>query len=68
MMKQVMLFVFFLFFIQTIRPQDEKINIKLTNFTEVKAYDGISVKLIKSNEDKAVITGANTDKVNFVND
>lgn len=67
MMKQVMLFVFFLFFIQTIRPQDEKINIKLTNFIEVKAYDGISVKLIKSNEDKAVITGANTDKVNFVN-
>jgi len=67
MMKQVILFVFFLFFIQTIRPQDEKINIKLTNFIEVKAYDGISVKLIKSNEDKAVITGANTDKVNFVN-
>lgn len=67
MMKQVILFVFFLFYIQTARPQDEKVNINLTNFTEVKAYDGISVNLIKSNEDKAVITGANTDKVNFVN-
>ncbi|MGB5359907.1 MAG: head GIN domain-containing protein [Eudoraea sp.] len=66
-MKQVTLFVFLLFFMQTVRPQDEKINIKLTNFTEVKAYDGISVNLIKSNEDKAVITGANSDKVNIVN-
>ncbi len=67
MMKQVILFVFFLFFMLAVRPQDEKININLTKFTEVKAYDGISVNLIKSNEDKAVITGANTDKVNFVN-
>lgn len=67
MMKQVILFVFFLFFMLTARPQDEKININLTKFTEVKAYDGLSVNLIKSNEDKAVITGANTDKVNFVN-
>jgi hypothetical protein len=67
MMKQVILFVFFLFFILAVRPQDEKININLTKFTEVKAYDGLSVNLIKSNEDKAVITGANTDKVNFVN-
>jgi len=50
-----------------VRPQDEKININLTKFIEVKAYDGLSVNLIKSNEDKAVITGANTDKVNFVN-
>ena len=67
MMKQAILFVFFLFYMQTARPQDEKVNINLTNFTEVKAFDGISVNLIKSNEDKAVITGANTDKVNFVN-
>jgi len=67
MMKQVILFVFFLFFMLMVRPQDEKININLTKFIEVKAYDGLSVNLIKSNEDKAVITGANTDKVNFVN-
>jgi hypothetical protein len=66
-MKQVILFVFFLFLIQKARPQDEKISIKLTEFKEVKAYDGLSVNLIKSNENKAVITGANTDKVNFVN-
>jgi hypothetical protein len=66
-MKQVILFVFFLFLIQKARPQDEKISIKLKEFKEVKAYDGLSVNLIKSNENKAVITGANTDKVNFVN-
>ena len=66
-MKQVILFVLFLFLIQTVRPQDGKISMNLTKFTEVKAFDGISVNLIKSNEDKAVITGANTDKVNFVN-
>ncbi len=67
MMKQVILFVFFLFFMLMVRPQDEKVIINLTKFTEVKAYDGLSVNLIKSNEDKAVITGANTDKVKFVN-
>lgn len=67
MMKQVILFVFLLFLIQKVRPQDEKISIKLTEFKEVKAYDGLSINLIKSNENKAVVTGANTDKVNFVN-
>lgn len=66
-MKQVILFVFFLFLMQSVRPQDGKISMNLANFTEVKAFDGISVNLIKSNENKAVITGANTDKVNFVN-
>ena len=66
-MKQVILFVLFLFLIQTVRPQDGKISMNLTKFTEVKAFDGISVNLIKSNENKAVITGANTDKVNIVN-
>ncbi|NNL01723.1 MAG: DUF2807 domain-containing protein, partial [Eudoraea sp.] len=66
-MKQVILFVFFLFLMHTARPQDGKISMNLANFTEVKAFDGISVNLIKSNENKAVITGANTDKVNFVN-
>jgi hypothetical protein len=66
-MKQVILFAFLLFLIQKVRPQDEKISIKLTEFKEVKAYDGLSINLIKSNENKAVITGANTNKVNFVN-
>lgn len=47
--------------------QDEKITKQLTKFTEIKAFDGISVNLIKSDENKAVITGANTNKVAVVN-
>ena len=47
--------------------QDEKITVSLDNFTELKAFDGISVNLIKSSENKAVITGANTKKVAIVN-
>lgn len=48
-------------------PQNEKITQNLSNFTEVKAFDGISVNLIRSNENSAVITGANTSKVAIVN-
>ena len=39
----------------------------LKSFSEVKVFDGLSVKLIKSNENKAIITGANTNKVAVVN-
>ena len=39
----------------------------LQGFTEVKAFDGLSVRLIKSKENKAVISGENTDKVAIVN-
>ena len=47
--------------------QDEKIVVELEAFTELKAFDGLSVNLIKSSENKAVITGANTKKVAVVN-
>ncbi|WP_430907118.1 head GIN domain-containing protein [Maribacter sp. 2-571] len=47
--------------------QDEKITKELQRFTEVKAFDGLSVNLIRSDENKAVITGANTQKVAVVN-
>ena len=43
--------------------QEEKITIELEPFKEVKAFDGLSVSLIPSNENKAVITGANTKNV-----
>lgn len=66
-MRQVLLFFFFLFLVPMVRAQDGEISINLDSFTEVKAFDGISVNLIKSNENKAVISGANTDKVKFVN-
>ncbi len=39
----------------------------LYKFSEVKAYDGITVKLIRSDVNKAVITGDDKSEVKFVN-
>lgn len=50
-----------------VHAQEETITRELRNFTEVKAFDGLSVNLIASNENKAVIKGANTNKVAIVN-
>lgn len=47
--------------------QDETITKELRPFFEVKAFDGISVKLIPSTENKAVIRGDRSDKVSLVN-
>lgn len=47
--------------------QKGTITIDLGSFEEVKAFDGISVNLIKSDTDKAVISGENTNKVALVN-
>ena len=50
-------------------PWDKKKKSQL-NFNllhQVKGFDGISIDLVKSNENKAVITGANTQKVAVVN-
>ena len=60
-------FVFvFLSFYQS-SAQEEKITQELQPFREIKAFDGISVNLIPAQENKAVITGANTSKVAIVN-
>ena len=53
--------------LQVSSAQDQKITKTLDGFKEVKAFDGISVNLIQSDVNKAVITGANTDKVAIVN-
>lgn len=50
-----------------LRAQNEKLEQELGKFTEVKAFDGLSINLIKSNINKAVITGANTKNVAIVN-
>jgi hypothetical protein len=47
--------------------QSGTITISLEKFSEIKAFDGLSVNLIRSNENKAVITGVNTNKVSIVN-
>lgn len=40
---------------------------ELQSFDHIKGFDGISIELIKSNENKAEISGANTTKVAIVN-
>lgn len=47
--------------------QNEKITQELQKFNEIKAFDGISVNLIRSSVNKAVITGTNAKKVAIVN-
>lgn len=47
--------------------QDATLIHNLEKFTEVKGFDGISINLIKSSENKAVITGENMDNVAIVN-
>lgn len=67
-MIQKIVFLFVLFAgVLPVVSQNEKITKKLDAFTEVKAFDGISVNLIKSNENKAIISGVNTNKVSIVN-
>lgn len=50
-----------------IAAQDSSITIALSDFKEIKAFDGLSINLIPSSENKAVITGANIRKVAVVN-
>ncbi len=59
------LVLFFVFF--ALQAQEEKVTQDLDVFTEVKAFDGLSINLIKSDTNKAVVTGANTNKVVIVN-
>jgi hypothetical protein len=40
---------------------------KLGDFTSLKTFDNIAVKLIKANENRAVISGEHASKVQFVN-
>lgn len=50
-----------------VQAQETTVTKNLQKFTEVKGFDGLSINLIKGKENKAVITGANTDKVAIVN-
>lgn len=66
-MKNLVWLVVLLFTSQTIKAQDEKITRDLQSFSELKAFDGLSINLIKASENRAVITGANTKNVAIVN-
>lgn len=65
-MKKVLLLLVLLTF-QSIFAQDEKRVQDLKKFTEIKGFDGLSINLIKSDVNKAVVTGENVYKVDIVN-
>ncbi len=65
-MKNVFL-LFVLLFAFQVTGQEEEVTQDLQAFSEVKGFDGLSINLIKSDVNKAVITGANTNKVVIVN-
>jgi len=64
MKKLSLLFCFMA--IMTMSAQ-EKISKNIGDFSDLKVFDGISVNLIKSDENKAVISGEDADKVAIVN-
>jgi hypothetical protein len=66
-MKQFFIVTFLVFALFNGQAQTEKVTQNLDKFTTVKAFDGLSINLIKSTSNKAVITGANTSKVAIVN-
>ena len=63
-MKNIVLLLLMTAF--TVNAQ-QGINMQLKKFTKIKAYDQIEVKLIKSSENKLVITGEDKDEVSISN-
>lgn len=53
--------------LQAVVAQDNEVTMSLDDFKELKGFDGLSINLIKSTENKAIITGESTDKVSIVN-
>lgn len=66
-MRQILVLLVSFFALHTLHAQEEKITQDLQSFTEVKGFDGISINLIKSEVNKAVISGENRNKVAIVN-
>jgi hypothetical protein len=66
MMKNLMIFFLMVSFQAVWAQEGERVQ-DLKKFTQVKGFDGLSINLIKSNENKAVITGENLYKVSLVN-
>lgn len=66
-MKPFLIALVLLLSVQLSLAQEDKTFERLGKFTEVKAFDGLSVNLIKSDVNKAVVTGENIGKVAVVN-
>ena len=57
----------FLFGCILVTGQDSKVTQNLEPFKELKGFDGLSINLIKSTENKAIISGENATSVAIVN-
>lgn len=66
-MKQILVLLVSFFALQSLVGQDATVTKDLQAFTEIKGFDGLSINLIQSDVNKAVITGANSKKVAIVN-
>ncbi|GGD76822.1 hypothetical protein GCM10011412_13250 [Maribacter cobaltidurans] len=66
LMKRLLLLVI-MFLGYMVPAQDNTLTQSLEKFVELKGFDGISINLIRSTENKAVISGESTDKVAIVN-
>lgn len=66
MMKKLPFFLLFMCGLLVSVAQDGKVTIDLDTFSEIKVFDGLSVNLILSDRNQAVITGANVDDVAIV--
>lgn len=66
-MKKLVLPLLILLTFFTLEAQEEKLTQNLEIFTVIKGFDGLSITLIKSDVNKAVITGANINKVVIAN-
>lgn len=65
-MKQIVAIVLF-FMGMLASSQESDVILRLNAFKEVKGFDGLSIRLIKSTENKAIISGENTGSVAIVN-
>ncbi|MFS4455362.1 head GIN domain-containing protein [Maribacter sp. 2304DJ31-5] len=66
-MKHIIWLFFLCGGLNGLSSQETEMIKELNSFSELKVYDGLSVNLIKSSENKAIITGENTSKVAIVN-
>lgn len=66
-MKRLVLLLFIWAGALPLQSQEGTVSQNLSSFKELKVFDGLSVNLIRSDKNQAVITGANTSKVAIVN-
>jgi len=66
-MRSLVLLLFIWTGALSLQSQEGKVSQNLSSFNELKVFDGLSVNLIRSDKNQAVITGANTSKVAIVN-